>query len=100
MPRCNPDASGETLGFDFPVFGNTQNVVSLMKKTFVILILLTIFISCVEDKKQPIAEIEDSNLENEFLKHPNSKNIDELSDNDTFQLPFKKGWLGINFIEK
>ncbi len=70
------------------------------EKTFVILISLTIFISCVEDKKQPIAEIEDSNLENEFLKHPNSKNIDELSDNDTFQLPFKKGWLGINFIEK
>lgn len=60
-----------------------QNVVSHMKKTFVILILLTIFISCVEDKKQPIAEIEDSNLENEYVEFDPIKYVSNPEKTDT-----------------
>ncbi|WP_273566293.1 hypothetical protein [Maribacter halichondriae] len=54
-----------------------------MKKTFVILISLTIFISCVENKKQPVAEIEDSNLENEYVEFDPIKYVSNPEKTDT-----------------
>ncbi|WP_418637801.1 hypothetical protein [Winogradskyella sp.] len=54
-----------------------------MKKTFVILISLTIFISCVENKKQPVAEIEESNFENEYVEFDPIKYVSNPEKSDT-----------------